>query len=181
MAVRDDNAADAACVALHKREIGQNQIHAEHIAVRESHAAVDDHHIVPALIECEVLSDLIEAAEEIDPHGRLGGRAAAAAARLARFLFRRALHRLRSGRGVLPLLPAAGGSLLLRLTARLLLLLFRRGGAPLPALASRAAGFSFLLPLRFCLTEGDLLSPYFLIRRLFPRRELAIQSNCRLV
>jgi len=59
VAVGQHDPADFIGIAFHKSEIGQNQIDTEHIPVRESHAAVDDHHIVFTFKQCKILSDLV--------------------------------------------------------------------------------------------------------------------------
>ena len=68
MPVGEEDAADFAFVAFDKGKIGYNQIHPQHILVREGQAAVDDKHIVAALIQRHIFSDFVEAAQKINPH-----------------------------------------------------------------------------------------------------------------
>ncbi len=71
VAVRKDYAAYLVGVALNKREVRYNEVHAEHIAVGESHAAVNDYHVAFALKERKVLSDFVKAAQKINVYRRL--------------------------------------------------------------------------------------------------------------
>ena len=66
VAVREEYAPDAALV-LHKiAHIGNDNIHAVHIVVREAHAAVHDNDIPAVLVRREVLADLVETAKGND-------------------------------------------------------------------------------------------------------------------
>ena len=66
VAVREKHTADAALV-LHKiAHVGNDNIHAVHIVVREAHAAVHDYDVPAVLIRREVLADLVETAKGND-------------------------------------------------------------------------------------------------------------------
>jgi len=66
VAVREKHAADAALV-LHKiAHVGNDNIHAVHIVVREAHAAVHDYDVPAVLVRREVLADLVETAKGND-------------------------------------------------------------------------------------------------------------------
>lgn len=69
--MREHNPADLIRIALHKGEIRQHQVYAQHIVVWERHAAVDDQHIALTLVEGKVFPDLIQAAQKVNPDGRL--------------------------------------------------------------------------------------------------------------
>lgn len=71
VAVSDDQTFDFVHVFLDVRKIRDDKIDAEHFAVREGHAAVEDEHIAFALEQCDILADLIQAAQERHPDGRL--------------------------------------------------------------------------------------------------------------
>ena len=63
MAMGDEIAAQLFLVALEVGRIRDNQVHAQHVVVREGHAAVDDHDIAAVLDDRHVLADLIETAQ----------------------------------------------------------------------------------------------------------------------
>ena len=69
--VGDDHAADLVAVLLDIGVVGDDHIHAEHIAVGERHTAVEDDHIALALEHRHVLADLVQTAEEGDADRRL--------------------------------------------------------------------------------------------------------------
>ena len=71
VSMREHNPADLIRIALHKGEIRQHQVYAQHIVVWERHAAVDDQHIALTLVEGKVFPDLIQAAQKVNPDGRL--------------------------------------------------------------------------------------------------------------
>ena len=66
MTVSDDHAADPVAVLLDVGIVGDDHIDAQHIAVGERHAAVEDDHVALALEHCHVLSDLVQTAEKGD-------------------------------------------------------------------------------------------------------------------
>ena len=191
--VGDHDSADAIRVALHKGEVGQDEIHAEHIAVREGHAAIHDNHILAAFIQRKVLSDLIQAAQEIHPHGRFcGSRLSPSAVLLARLLCsrrpgrflcvlrRRVLRGFPSSPGRRFFLLRSGGAsgscLLLR--ARLFFRFLRRAAARL-ALARLLLRLLPVFPgnaLRF--RQRDGVPADLLIRRFSDWLNFPIQSDC---
>ena len=73
VAVGDDDALDLILVLHHIGEVGDDQVHAEHVAVREDEAAVHDHHVALALVEGDVLAHLAQAPQGDDVHGDGGG------------------------------------------------------------------------------------------------------------
>ena len=54
--------------------IGQNNIHSEKFAVRKSHSAVNDKHIICTFYNGAVLSDLVQTSERYNLYGRFSGR-----------------------------------------------------------------------------------------------------------
>ena len=76
VAVGDDYALDPVLVLHHIGEIGDDQVDAEHLAVREDQAAVHQQHIPLTLIEGDVLAHFAQAAQGDDPHPGSGGVAA---------------------------------------------------------------------------------------------------------
>ena len=95
MTVGDDHALDPVFVLHHIGEIRDDQIDAEHLAVRENQAAVHQQHIPLALIEGDVLAHFAQAAQGDDPHPGSGG---VPAGRIAAAVIRPGI-RLRGGRG----------------------------------------------------------------------------------
>ena len=99
MAVRDDEAADARAVLQNERKVRDDKVDAEHVAVREHKAAVDQQHIVAAFVQRDVLAHFAQAAQRIDLHLRgaaglfFAPRAKAAPGRRSRALFLRRLLR----------------------------------------------------------------------------------------
>lgn len=71
VAVSDDQTFDFVHVLLDVRKVRNDKIDAEHFAVREGHAAVEDEHIAFALEQCDILADLIQATQERHSNGRL--------------------------------------------------------------------------------------------------------------
>ena len=63
MAMRNDIAAQLVQVALEIGGVRDHQVNAQHIIVREGHAAVDDHDVVSVFDHGHVLADLIETAQ----------------------------------------------------------------------------------------------------------------------
>lgn len=59
MSVGDNHTLDPIDILFNIREIGDNQIDAEHIHIRKRKSAVHDKHIVLALIKRHIFSDLI--------------------------------------------------------------------------------------------------------------------------
>ena len=160
MAVRDDDAADAVLVLHGKREVGDDEVDAEHVAVREHEPAVDHDHVLAALVERDVLAHFAEAAQriQVDRHGRSA---------LFRTLARTALES--AAHGVGRLLDLLGRGLCRRLLGsffRVLRLLGLRS-AGLPGLscllgALRRSGFALLRTAAAALLRR-------LFRRLFDR------------
>ena len=73
VAVGDEQAADLILVLHDKGEVGDHQIHAEHIAVGENRTAVHNEHIPLALVDGEVLADLAQTAQGVQMYrGQLG-------------------------------------------------------------------------------------------------------------
>lgn len=70
VSVRQYDAPDLGCVLLHKGKVGDHQIDAQHIGVREHQPRSHDKHILPALIEGHVFADLIESAQRHNAHRR---------------------------------------------------------------------------------------------------------------
>ena len=70
MTVGQYDTAHALHILLNVAEIGDHQIHAEHIAVGKRHAAIDDDDIVLTLDQCDVFSDLIQTAQKGYAHRR---------------------------------------------------------------------------------------------------------------
>ena len=75
MAMGDDHALDPVLVLHQIGEIGDDQVHAVHIAVREHQAAVHHHQVVLAFINGDVLAHLAQAAQRhyLHGHSRLRG------------------------------------------------------------------------------------------------------------
>ena len=65
MPVRQHNAPDFTYILLHKSKVRDNQIHSQHIGIRE---AVNNKHILTALIQCHVLPDLTQSAQRNNPN-----------------------------------------------------------------------------------------------------------------
>lgn len=63
MPVSEHDALDAVLVLLHIGEVGQHNVHTQHIVVRESHAAVDQESVVAVFKEGDVLADFVETAQ----------------------------------------------------------------------------------------------------------------------
>ena len=63
MSVGKDNSPELLLVFDDIGEIGDHEVYAEHVIVRESKSAVHDEHIVAALIQVQILSDLVKSAE----------------------------------------------------------------------------------------------------------------------
>ena len=57
--VGDNQAPDPIHVLFKPGEVGDHDVHAQHIRIREAHAAVYDENIVAALISGDVLTDLV--------------------------------------------------------------------------------------------------------------------------
>ena len=69
MRVREDDAAHLLLVLLQIGDVGDDEIDAQHLLVREHEARVDDDDVV-ALFEREhVLADLADTTERDDPQG----------------------------------------------------------------------------------------------------------------
>ena len=117
VAVGDDDALDLVFILRHIGEVGDDQVHAEHVAVREDEAAVHHEHVALALVQGDVLAHFAKAAQRDDVHGGGGGAvlllllgpAGAAVKRLAAGIVRRA---------VLGGLGRLGGGLCLAVLAR---------------------------------------------------------------
>ena len=71
MAMGNKNSPNLIGIALYKGKIRQNQIHPQHVSIRESHTAVNDNHIPFTFKQCEVLADFIKTTQKINPQGRL--------------------------------------------------------------------------------------------------------------
>ena len=107
MAVGDDHTLDPVLVLHQIGEIGDDQVHAVHIAVREHQAAVHHQQVVLALIHGDVLAHLAQAAQRHDLHGygrlrglgRLAGAVVIVAAVLGPGRARRRARRLLPGCG----------------------------------------------------------------------------------
>ena len=59
VSVGDKDAADAVAVLHHIGEVRDDDVDAQHGLIREGQAAVDDEHIVAALVDGHVFSDLV--------------------------------------------------------------------------------------------------------------------------
>ena len=68
VSVGNDDAAYLVSVLLQIGVVRDDQIHAQHIAVGESHAAVDDDDVVLTLEHGQILAYLVQTAEESHPH-----------------------------------------------------------------------------------------------------------------
>ena len=100
--VGDKKTLDAVLVLQHVGEIRDDQVDAEHVAVREHRTAVHQDHIALALVQGNVLAHFAQAAQRADVHGDGGlllhaGRAGHGPAARARSLLER-LDLLRGGR-----------------------------------------------------------------------------------
>ena len=71
VAVSYDQTFDFVHVLLDVRKIRDDEIDAEHFAIGEGHAAVEDEHITLALEQGDVLANLIQATQERHSDGRL--------------------------------------------------------------------------------------------------------------
>ena len=71
VAVGDNDTAEAVFVLLKIGEVRYYQINARHVLVRECKSAVNDEHIVAALVNVEVLADLVKSAECRELHGSI--------------------------------------------------------------------------------------------------------------
>jgi len=71
MAVGQHDAAHTLHILLNVAKIGDHQIHPQHVAVGERHAAVYDDDIALALDERDILSDLIQTSQKGYAHRRL--------------------------------------------------------------------------------------------------------------
>ena len=71
VAVCDNDTAEAVFVLLKIGEVRYYQINARHVLVRECKSAVNDEHIVAALVNVEVLADLVKSAERRELHGSI--------------------------------------------------------------------------------------------------------------
>ena len=69
MTVGYNDTLDFLTVLLKIGEIGNNKVNAEHIRLRECKTAVNDYYVIFKLINGDVLSDLVESAEESDFNG----------------------------------------------------------------------------------------------------------------
>ena len=67
MTVGQDDASHLVGVLLDIGKVRYHQIDAQHVAVRERHAAVHDQHIALALDQGDILADLVESAEKGNP------------------------------------------------------------------------------------------------------------------
>jgi hypothetical protein len=68
MPVSEYHASKSRFVLLEVGEIGNDDVHPEHIRLGERQAAVHDEHIVGALKHVEVFPDFVEPAERNNPH-----------------------------------------------------------------------------------------------------------------
>ena len=71
VAVGDNDTAEAVLVLLKIGEVRYYQINARHVLVRECKSAVNDEHIIAALVNVEVLADLVKSAERRELHGSI--------------------------------------------------------------------------------------------------------------
>ena len=68
VAVGDEKAADAVPVFYQIRHVGNHQVDAVHVPVREAHAAVHHDDLAAVLIDGHVLADLVQTAKGNDFH-----------------------------------------------------------------------------------------------------------------
>ena len=68
VAVGDEQAPDTPLVLHEVRDVGDHQVDAVHVPVREAHAAVHHDDLAAVLIDGHVLADLVEAAKRDDFH-----------------------------------------------------------------------------------------------------------------
>ncbi len=105
VAVGEHDSAQLFAVLLHIAEVGDDQIHAGHLLIREGQTAIDDEHIAAALDHGHIFADLMQAAQRDDAHRCLALRRCGLAAALSgRFRGRRddrcdGLGRLHGGDG----------------------------------------------------------------------------------
>ena len=66
VAVRDKKAAQLVLIFCKIGNVGDDQIHAVHIVLREAEAAVDDDHVLAVFQHGHVLADLVQTAQRDD-------------------------------------------------------------------------------------------------------------------
>jgi hypothetical protein len=73
VSVRDEERANTLATLLEVRDVGHDEVDAEHLLVREHEPAVDDHDVVAVLEHVHVLADLPHPAERDDPERHVIG------------------------------------------------------------------------------------------------------------
>ena len=87
VSVGDHDSAETIAVLLKVGEIRNDKVNAGHVVVRESKSAVHDEHVVAALVDVQVLSNLVESAKSRELHGSRADLARLFLHRLALWLF----------------------------------------------------------------------------------------------